>query len=132
MLLVLASAPEAWAQVTVTGKFQYEDRVYNLQGYTGTAQNLPIRHADVELVSSPGNIVLAAGSTDGDGNYALTLTLGAPVNAYVRCLASSDSSATYHITVVDTFVRTGGTVDLSGSPVHAITNGTHSVGRAGP
>src|SRR5262249_55892898 len=38
---------------TVSGRFLYEDRMWDKDGYTGQVQNLPIRHAKVEVVGLP-------------------------------------------------------------------------------
>ncbi len=111
---------------TVTGRFLYEDRVWDQFGYTGTVQNLPIRFADVEVVKSGGGGgVIAAGSTDADGNYSILVTgQNNNINLYVRCLSATDNSTDYHITVADTFVRTGGTTDITASVIHSITTDT--------
>jgi len=124
-MAVLGAAPARAADFTVTGRFLFEDRIWDAHGYTGAVQNLPIRYADVEVVKSAGNVVLATGSTDGDGNYSIPVTgQTGSLNLYVRCLSATDNQASYHIKVVDTFTRSGGTVDLSGSSIHAITTGT--------
>lgn len=63
--------PGVASAFTVSGRFLYEDRVWNGLGYTGTVQNLPIRHAIVEIVNVPGLLVLASGTTDASGNYSI-------------------------------------------------------------
>ena len=49
-LALAAIAPRADA-FTVSGRFLYEDRLYDGNGYTGAVQNLPIRRAKVEVVN---------------------------------------------------------------------------------
>lgn len=120
------------APVEVTGRFLYEDRIWDGAGYTGEVQNLPIRHADVEVLAGGSSTVLATGSTDANGDYAISFDLGATTPLYVRCLSATDQSAEYHVSVVDDFVRTGGTVNLSGSTIHAITTSTHAVNPGNP
>ena len=51
--LGLVSTTALGGDFTVTGRFLYEDLLYDKDGYTGAVQNLPIRHADVEVVKSP-------------------------------------------------------------------------------
>src|SRR5436309_15247478 len=73
---------------TVTGRFLYEDRIWNKDGYTGAVQNLPIRHAKVEVVNLLGGGALASGTTDAGGFYSLTVAgMGPPTSFYVRCSA---------------------------------------------
>ena len=110
----------------VQGRFLYEDRIWDQFGYTGTVQNLPIRYADIEVVRDlGGGQIVATGSTDADGNYDILVTgLSGTVDIYVRCLSATDNATNYHIKVVDTFVRSGGTVNLGGSTIHAIITGT--------
>ena len=111
---------------TITGRFLYEDRIWDQFGYTGTVQNLPIRFADVEVVKTGGGGgIIATGSTDADGNYSIFVTgQNNNINLYVRCLSATDISSVYHIKVVDTFVRTGGTINTTGSVIHSITTAT--------
>ena len=119
---LLAAGPARAADFTVSGGFLYEDRIWDGAGYTGTVQDLPIRHADVEVVDVGTQLVLASGSTDVNGDYSLLVTgQTGVVTFYVRCLSASDNSSDYHVKVVDTFVRSGGTVSLGGSTIHAIT-----------
>jgi len=120
---VAGGASAGAATFQAQGRFLYEDKIWNASGYTGTVQNLPIRHADVEVVKIQGQgQVVGTGSTDADGYFQVSVTgLTGNQDLYVRCLSSTDGSSTYHIKVVDTFTRSGGTVNLSGSTVHAIT-----------
>ena len=116
---------------TISGQFLYEDRIWNQNGYTGTVQNLPIRRADVEVVKSPGNTVMATGSTDANGNYSIVVTgQTGTINLYVRCKSSTNNAANYHITVADTFTRTNNTVSLAGSVIWSIVTATVPVNTA--
>ena len=92
--LLLTAGTAVAGEFTITGRFLYEDRIWDQFGYTGTVQNLPIRFADVEVVKSGGGGgVIAAGSTDADGNYSILVTgQNNIVNIYVRCLSATDSS----------------------------------------
>ena len=128
LLGFLALAAEASAaDFTVQGSFSYEDRIWDQYGYTGAVQNLPIRHADVDVVNASNGAILGSGSTDADGGYSIPVTgLTGSVTLYVRCLSSTDRAADYHVKVVDTFDRVDGTVDLSGSTIHAVTTSNRS------
>ena len=132
-LLIAGTRLATAGTFTIQGQFLYEDRIWNQNGYTGAVQNLPIRRADVEVVKSPGNTVMATGSTDASGNYSIVVTgQTGTINAYVRCKSSTDNAANYHIKVVDTFTRTGGTVSLAGSIVWSIVTTTMAINTANP
>src|SRR5688500_17165541 len=95
LLLLLAMVPGAAQAFTVSGRFLYEDRIYDGFGYTGTVQNLPIRRAVVEIVDAASMQTLASGFTDGSGSYALEVTgQTLPVSFYARCL--TDGRPVYH------------------------------------
>src|SRR5439155_3196881 len=105
LFAALSLTPALAGAFTVTGRFLYEDRMWNKDGYTGQVQNLPIRHARVEVVNLLGGLTLAAGSTDAAGNYSLAVTGQVlPVSFYVRCSADG-SAAGYYVKVLDNFVR---------------------------
>ncbi len=109
----------------VSGRFLYEDRLYDNQGYTGTVQDLPIRRARVEVVNAVTLAVLASGATDGDGRYQLEVTGQLiPVNLYVRCITDG-RPAGYQIRVMDNFVRVPLVgLNFTGSSLYSITTGT--------
>ena len=122
LLITLSSAASAF---TVSGRFLYEDRLWDKDGYTGAVQNLPIRHAKIEVVNLAGGTALASGSTDAGGFYSLEVTGQVlPTSFYVRCSADG-TPAGYFVHVVDDFVRvpTGGLV-LTYSTTYAITTDT--------
>ena len=70
----LCALPATAGAFTVTGRFLYEDRVWDKDGYTGQVQNLPIRRAKVEVVNLIGGLPLATGATDTSGFYSLNVT----------------------------------------------------------
>jgi len=120
--LVLAHSAAAF---TVSGRFLYEDRMWNKDGYSGAVQNLPIRHARVEVVNLAGGLSLATGATDAAGFYTLNVTgQTLPTSFYVRCSADG-SPAGYYVKVLDNFVRvpTVG-LDSTGAMVYAIVSDT--------
>src|SRR5688572_13702772 len=65
----LLSASPAFADYTVTGKFQYEDRVFDIDGFTGTITPRPIRFADVRIMITGTSSVLASGPTNSNGDF---------------------------------------------------------------
>lgn len=120
LALLLTLLPGAAGAFTVSGRFLYEDRIFNGLGYTGTVQNLPIRRARVDIVNAATMQTLATGMTDGSGSYSIAVngqTL--PVSFYARCL--TDGRPNYQIWVVDAVDRDlmGGWVPPN-APVHAI------------
>ncbi|MCA9758974.1 MAG: lamin tail domain-containing protein [Candidatus Eisenbacteria bacterium] len=119
-LSISLALPASATPIEITGRFLYQDRLYDENGYTGLTQDLPIRHADVEVVSSFGGNTLATGSTEDDGSFALTVDLVAPTDLYVRCLSATENHPDYHILVVDRFVRVNGGLNLSQSVIHSI------------
>lgn len=124
-LAAIALVPAAAQAFTVQGRFLYEDRMWNKDGYTGQVQNLPIRHARVEVVNLLGGLALASGTTDSDGRYSIDVTGQVlPVSFYVRCSADG-TPAGYFVQVVDNFVRVP-TVGLSlaGAATYAIATDT--------
>lgn len=67
--ILLTFADWGFADYTVTGKFQYEDREFDLAGFTGNITPRPIRFADVRIMA--GNRTLATGATDASGAYSV-------------------------------------------------------------
>lgn len=120
------------AQVEITGRFLYEDRLWDKGGYTGTVQDLPIRRADVEVVQDGSGAILASGSTDANGEYSLTIDLSSSDDLYVRCLSATENNPNYPLWVVDTFIDLGDSIDISESVIHAITSETQTVDPAVP
>jgi len=117
--------PSVAHAIVVSGRFLYEDRLFNGSGYTGAVQNLPIRHAAVEIVDAITQSVLATGVTGTDGRFAIS-TGAAVSNAYARCITDG-RPAGYQVRVVDNFVRVpvdpGGLI-LTGSQLYSITSHT--------
>ena len=122
LALLLPGAARAF---TVTGRFLYEDRMWDKAGYTGQVQNLPIRHAGVEVVDAATQQVLGSGVTDTAGSYAVGVTgQTLPVNLYVRCLTDG-RPAGYEVQVVDDFVRVPLVgLELTHSRLYAIATDT--------
>ncbi|MCP3981106.1 MAG: hypothetical protein GY716_17550 [bacterium] len=104
LVAVLWAAAPAVADFDVAGKFEYEDREFDITGFTGVVTNLPIRFCDVEVVdvSGGGNTVLAQTATDGSGAFSVTgVVAAAPLDVEVRCIASSNQTPDLDIAVLD-------------------------------
>ena len=94
------------SSITVAGTVQYEDRLYDSQGFTGTVQPKFVRFADVEVVScakdpTDTTAVVASGQTNEVGMYSIGPFSNAS-NAsglYVRVLARSQPVSNLHIVV---------------------------------
>ena len=125
LAILLMSATVASAQAfTASGRFLYEDRLFNGNGYTGAVQDLPIRRARVEIVNAVTQQVIGSGATDTGGYFAIPVTgQTLPVNAYARCITDG-RPAGYQIRVVDNFVRNvaTGTLELTASMLYSITS----------
>ncbi len=83
----------------VSGRFLYEDRMWDKDGHTGAVQNLPIRHADVEIVDANGDVVVSEGSTDVNGDFAIETALTGTVDLYARVLTNTENNSTYQLVV---------------------------------
>ncbi len=80
------------AESKVSGKVTYEDFPVSKTGL-GSSRMLPVRFAEVDVIRSEDNIVLASGSTDASGKYELTFInedLEHP-GYYVQVYARQDS-----------------------------------------
>lgn len=111
-------APAIAGAFTVSGRFLYEDQMWTKDGYTGPVQNLPIRHAKVEVVGVVGGLVLASGATDAAGNYSLSVNSHRPPVSFYVCCSTDGYPAGYYIKVYDNFVRV--------PTVRIVTTGTTS------
>lgn len=76
-----------------SGQALYDKRVVTTQGQTGSVSVVPIRYADVELVSCQTGAVLNSGETDGNGRFQVTFNNPGRVGVYVRVLSSSSRYA---------------------------------------
>ncbi len=99
----------------VSGTFQYQDRIWDKNGYTGATQNLPIRQADVEVVNASTSAILGSGRTNASGQFTITANASGTINLYVRVLTRTGSSPDYHITVSN---------NSAGTQIHAATTST--------
>ncbi|HVP39245.1 MAG TPA: FG-GAP-like repeat-containing protein [Candidatus Saccharimonadales bacterium] len=95
----LAAASPARANWIATGVFQYVDRIYGPQGFTGATANLPIRKAVVQVLDEATGAILATGGTDASGSFTLNVTDSQTRDVYVRALAYAADSTLYRLHV---------------------------------
>lgn len=110
-LLFAASATEALANWTASGTFRYRDRPQDLNGFTGSTTDKPIRSARVEIVRSPSTI-LATGVTDASGNFSIAVTDNMTSTVFARVI-SQDNIAVLAIRVQST---------TTGTTLYAVTS----------
>ena len=85
LCLAASGAAPVFADYNVSGRFLYVDREFDSNGFTGVEPQVPIRFADVQVVS--GNKIMAASATDGQGLFSFTVQDNLTRDIYVRCLA---------------------------------------------
>ncbi len=86
---LLASAL-AHAGYRVTGKFQYEDREFDLNGFTGRITARPVRYADVRIVAN--GQTLASGATGEDGVFSISVPAVDAQQITAVCVTSSSQT----------------------------------------
>lgn len=92
LLLAAAAAP---AQTLVTGRAVYLDKAWDWDGWTGEQLQRPVRRADVFVLDAQTQSVLAQGSTQQDGSFALPVPLVAPKDLRVRVDTDSDLDGSF-------------------------------------
>ena len=101
---LLCLAVPAYADFTVSGQCLYRDREFDQTGFTGVEPDLPIRHADVEVVDidvNGKNAVRGTGSTDVAGNFSFVVTDSQVRNLIIRCLSQTEYHNDYFLDVTD-------------------------------
>lgn len=91
-MLLAFCAGTAHADYQVTGRFEYQDRAFSVNGFTGNDPELPIRFADVEVVQvldGGSTTLLASGSTDANGFFTLQVAETTTRNVMVRVVSTS-------------------------------------------
>jgi hypothetical protein len=68
---VLSSNPGG-SNLTFSGKVQYEDKPYDIEGFTGGTELLPVRGVIVNLVAIEGFATIATRATDNNGDFSFT------------------------------------------------------------
>ena len=87
---VHATPDVAGGSVTISGKIQYQDKEYGVDGFTGNMPYKSVRHAAVELVS--GISVLVSATTDSRGFYSMTTSPTSTVYIRVKTTATPPGS----------------------------------------
>src|SRR5438093_13731649 len=90
----IGSLGVGYANWTASGTFRYVDREFDQSGFTGAEPPLPVRLASVEVrdANVSGNKgLLAAGATDVNGNFSISVVDSKTRTVYVRVLSVSTS-----------------------------------------
>lgn len=86
--------------LTLSGNAAYEDRVYDLTGFTGVLVEKPIRKTLVEVVAIDGFSVIGSTASDASGHYSITVNNSANQSGvYLRVVSRTDSSVTEKVEV---------------------------------
>ncbi len=105
---------------TVHGRFLYEDRMWDKDGYTGTTQDLPVRHARVDVINAVTQLTIGTGSTDSAGFFAVSVTGQIGIIPIQARVVTDGRPAGYEIRVVDELVRGLGEPAVIGN-LHAVS-----------
>lgn len=101
-LALALGAGVARADFVASGTFRYVDRAFAFgSGWTGAEPQLPVRRATVQVIDAVSLAVLATGSTDENGQYAIQVVGGGSANLIVRCFSRSNQYGTFPLQVVD-------------------------------
>lgn len=60
------------SNLTFSGKVSYEDRPYDMEGFTGDIEILPVRGVIIHAIAIDGFATVATGATDNDGDFSFT------------------------------------------------------------
>jgi len=74
---------------SVSGKIQYENKLYNSGGFTGIINKLPVRFANVEMVVA-GNSIYNC-DTDNNGNYSVSIPDSGSQDISIRIYARQNN-----------------------------------------
>ncbi len=86
--------------LTLSGNATYEDRVYDLTGFTGVLVEKPIRKTVLEVVAIDGFSVIGTTASDAAGDYNITVDNSANQSGvYLRVVSRTDLSQTEKIEV---------------------------------
>src|SRR5262245_2333241 len=102
LTLLCAGSGMAYANWTASGTFQYVDREFDQNGFTGAQPSLPIRFANVEVRDfnlNGSKALLATGATDANGNFSIAVTDTKTRTVYVRVVSASTAVATLYLRI---------------------------------
>ncbi|HXY55603.1 MAG TPA: hypothetical protein VEM40_13120 [Nitrospirota bacterium] len=88
----VSATPDAVSNpITISGKVQYQDKEYGLNGFTGNQPLKGVRYASIEIVDALGSTVTATTQTDANGLYSISTTTTS-TSVYVRVKAEATLS----------------------------------------
>jgi hypothetical protein len=90
LVAVFLSSGELFAAYTANGRFLYEDREFDLRGFTGKVTVRPIRFADIRIMA--GNELVAKGATNADGTYSILVPSQKTQDITAVCVASATAT----------------------------------------
>ncbi len=123
LFISLHSLP-AFADYMVTGKFQYQDREFDLNGFTGTITARPIRFASVRIMA--GSSTLATGTTSTSGDFSITVP-GTTAQS-ITALCVTTSGPLLDVRVANDDFTFGDLYSVSSAPVSSPGSGTVDMG----
>jgi hypothetical protein len=122
VILVIVCAVNIAFADTISGRIQYENKLYNVDGFTGATESLPVRYAVVEVTVGTN---IYSTSTDGLGNYTVsvpnsgTQSIKVSVYAYqnnasfnIAVKDNNTSKATYVVSSSQSFLNTDLPIDM--------------------
>lgn len=92
LVVLLLAAATARADYKVTGRFLYQDLELDINGFTGARPNKPIRLADVLVLDTSTNSVVAQGATGLNGEFSITVNDNAIRTIAVVVVANSQNT----------------------------------------
>jgi hypothetical protein len=126
----LLSASPVFADYTVTGKFQYEDREFGINGFTGTITPRPIRFADVRIIITGTSTTLATGATNASGDFSIVVPGSTAQSISALCVSSSTATPglLLDIKVANNDFTFGDLYSFASTSAAASGSGTVSIG----
>ncbi len=124
----LLAAESVNAGYRVTGKFQYEDREFNLNGFTGRVTPRPIRYADVYIMANGQR--LASGATGEDGVFSVEVAASDAQQINALCVTSSNQTPGLHldVRVAGDNYSFGDLYSIASAPTYSAGSGWFDVG----
>jgi hypothetical protein len=116
---IIFSAVPARADYTATGKFVYEDREFNLNGFTADRPQRPIRFAEVRIMA--GDQELAKGATNAAGEFSVNVPGSTAQSITAICVARSgaEQPMMLHVRVAIDEFTPGDYYSVSSSPIQS-------------
>ena len=124
----LLGAMPAFADYTVTGRFQYQDREFDTKGFSGAITPRPIRFADVRIVS--GDTTLASGATTQEGTFSIVVpgSVSQPIVAVCAATSSTTPGLLLDVRLANDDFTFGDFYSVASAPVNSPGSGTIDMG----